>query len=198
MEGRLWRSVANFAYAWIEEKRPPEAAADRASRATAFYCQTRRFPTAQELDQFDPSPIVIGPKTRARETVRLPWKVYLAGPFFTLGQLWVVEEAKRALEGMGLEVVSPFHLVGDGTAAEVVEKDLALLDSFDLVLATGDGMDAGTIFEIGYAKAQGKPVVFYAENEPGEDRKMMEGSGCRMAGDFVSAIYFAIWEAVAL
>ena len=190
--------VANFAYAWIEERRSPEAAADRASRATAFYCQTKSFPSSEQLDAFDPAPIVIGHRTLAYGSSVRGWKVYLAGPFFTLGQLWVIEEAKSALETMGLQVISPFHMVGHGAAEDVVAKDRALLDEADLVLAVGDGMDAGTIFEIGYARAKGKPVVFYAENEPGEDRKMMEGSGCRMANDFVSAIYLTVWEAVAL
>jgi nucleoside 2-deoxyribosyltransferase len=59
-------------------------------------------------------------------------------------------------------------------------------------------MDAGTVFEVGYAKALGKPVIFYAENEVGEDIKMFEGTHCQMVKDFPTAIYKTVWEALAL
>ena len=110
----------------------------------------------------------------------------------------MIEEACTVLDTMGFEVLSPYHLVGPGDADDVVEADLRYLDDADLVLAIGDGMDAGTIFEVGYAHAKGMPVVFYAENEVGEDRKMFEGTGCRMCGDFTSAVYHAVWEGLAL
>jgi nucleoside 2-deoxyribosyltransferase len=51
---------------------------------------------------------------------------------------------------------------------------------------------------MGYAKALGKPVVMYTENESEEDKKMMEGSHCILCDDFVTAIYRMVWEAVAL
>jgi hypothetical protein len=37
------------------------------------------------------------------------------------------------------------------------------------------------------------PVVFYAENEADEDKKMMEGSGCILCSDYVTAIYKTLW-----
>jgi nucleoside 2-deoxyribosyltransferase len=185
--------VANFAYAWLEEGRTAAEAADRASRATALYCQTGSFPTKEEIDNATLQPIAVG---RYAEGFRAT--VYLAGPFFTLGQLWVVEQAKTALESMGFKVFSPYHDVGHGSADDVVHLDLKHLDQCDLVFAIGDGMDAGTVFEVGYARARAKPVIFYAENECGEDRKMIEGSDCLMTSDFVSAIYLTVWEAVGL
>lgn len=195
---RVWKIgsgdqfVAHFAYAWMEERRSAHEAAERASRATALYCngETGVFPTREQLDASSLVPIQIG---RYREGYRAC--VYLAGPFFTLGQLWVVEEAKAALEGMGFRVLSPYHDVGHGSADDVVGKDLEFLRQCDVVLAIGDGMDPGTIFEVGYARALDKPVIFYAENEPGEDRKMIEGSQCLISDDFVSAIYLTAWEA---
>jgi nucleoside 2-deoxyribosyltransferase len=196
---RVWKIgsgdqfAANFAYAWMEEGRSASEAADRASRAAALYCESRTFPNIVDIDKAHLEPIRIG---RYAEGFRAT--VYLAGPFFTLGQLWVIEQAKTALENTGLKVISPYHDVGHGCADDVVDLDLKYLRECDLVLAVGDGMDAGTIFEIGYARALGKPVIFYAENEVGEDRKMMEGSHCQMTDDFVSAIYWTVWEAVAL
>jgi nucleoside 2-deoxyribosyltransferase len=191
--------VAAFAHGWIELKLPPSQAADRASRATAFYVEHRRMPTDAELTEFSPSAVVVSDSAHQREGGgAAALKVYLAGPFFTLGQYWIIEEAKAALASMGLEVLSPYHLVGPGEADQVVAKDLEYLDEADLVLAIGDGMDAGTVFEVGYAHAKGKPVVFYAENEIGEDLKMFQGTGCRMTTDFVSAIYQTVWEGLAL
>ncbi|WP_036109627.1 MULTISPECIES: PfkB family carbohydrate kinase [Luteibacter] len=189
--------VAVFAQGWLEEGLTPVAAADRASRATAFYVENRYPPTAEDLANFKPEPVKVSERGKS-DDARYLAKVYLAGPFFTMGQLWVIEEARRSLASMDIQVLSPYHLVGPGPADEVVAEDLRYLDESDLVLAIGDGMDAGTIFEVGYAKARGKPVIFYAENEVGEDIKMLEGSNCQMVKDFPTAIYKTVWEAMAL
>jgi nucleoside 2-deoxyribosyltransferase len=53
------------------------------------------------------------------------------------------------------------------------------------------------MYEIGYARSQGKPVIVYCENEPVESLKMMQGSECRICDDFVTAIYHACWDASA-
>ena len=82
-----------------------------------------------------------------------------------------------------------------GSADDVVEQDLAGIRNCDVLIAIGDGLDAGTIYETGYARALGKPVVFYAENESEEDRKMMVGSGCIICDDYTTAIYKTVWAA---
>ncbi|MDS6625341.1 nucleoside 2-deoxyribosyltransferase [Klebsiella variicola] len=86
-------------------------------------------------------------------------------------------------------------MVGHGPAEEVVEKDLDAIRQADIVFAIGDALDSGTIYEVGYARALGTPVVFYAENESEEDQKMMEGSGCILSKDYVTAIYKTLWVA---
>jgi hypothetical protein len=197
---RVWKIgsgdqfAANFAYAWIEEGRSPIEAAQRASLATAFYVQHRSFPNAAELDAFMSVPLVA---SRSYKEGYAP-TVYLAGPFFTLGQLWIIEQARNCLRDMGLKVFSPYHDVGHGPADLVVGQDLAGIHQSDVVLAIGDGLDSGTIFEVGYARARAIPVVFYAENESQEDRKMLEGTDCFLCDDFVSAIYRAVWVAISL
>jgi nucleoside 2-deoxyribosyltransferase len=95
---------------------------------------------------------------------------------------------------MGVAVFSPLHDVGRGSASEVARKDLEGLDACDAVLAVLNGGDTGTIFEIGYAIARSKPVVALAQNVRPEDLKMPEGTGCHIAGDFVTAIYQAVWS----
>ncbi|MDH0058349.1 nucleoside 2-deoxyribosyltransferase [Stutzerimonas stutzeri] len=72
-------------------------------------------------------------------------KVYLAGPFFTLEEPWVVGQARRDLKAMGLDVFSPYHDVGLGTAEDVVKKDFEGLRNCDVHFAIGDGLDSGTI-----------------------------------------------------
>ncbi|MGR4877068.1 PfkB family carbohydrate kinase [Pseudoxanthomonas sp. LARHCG66] len=195
---RVWKIgsgdqfAANFAYAWMEEGREPVVAAERASRATAFYAQHRRYPSPEELDAFAPAPLQVSDKYKDGYVPT----VYLAGPFFTLGQLWVIEQARNCLRDMGLNVFSPYHDVGHGPADRVVRQDVDGIHKSDVILAVGDGLDSGTIFEVGYARARGIPVVFYAENESQEDLKMMEGTDCFLRDDFVSAIYQTVWAAV--
>ncbi len=179
--------AAAFTLFWGEQKRPPPEAAELASRVTALYCGSRALPP-QELD--------------ARQLLPLPLKkaslaagrVYLAGPFFTLSQRWLVEEARSHLLAMGLDVFSPLHDVGAG-GTEVAEADLEGLGKCDRVLALVDGGDVGTVFEVGYARSKGLFVVALAEAVSGEDLKMIEGSGCLVLNDFASAIYRTVWKA---
>jgi hypothetical protein len=169
-------------------------AALEASKATAYYCERREFPTHDDLSKFAPTPLLLG--RRWLEGYRA--KVYLAGPFFSLNQLWMVEEARRLLRHMDLDVLSPYHDIGVGPASQVVPGDIAAINACDLIYAIGDGLDAGTIYEVGYARALGRPVVVYAENETTENLKMMEGTDCFIYRDFVSSIYRAAWIACAL
>src|SRR5207237_4868520 len=103
----------------------------------------------------------------------------------------------------GIEVFSPFHQVGPGKASDVVPKDLDGVKQSHLVLAIGDDFDPGTVYEVGYAKALGKPVVVLKESESfqappekfPEDLKMFEGDGCHICLGYTHAIYTALWEA---
>lgn len=198
--GNVWKIgsgdnfVAHFAHRWISEGRSAADSADLASRATAYYCSTAGFATPAEINAFAMPPI--RPSVQYVEG-RKP-KAYLAGPFFTLAQLWLVEEARSALTDMGLQVFSPYHQVGHGSANDIASKDLAAIKDADLVFALGDSLDAGTMYELGHARAAGKPVVVYCENESDGNKKMMLGSGCQFHTDFVSAIYNASWTACEL
>lgn len=184
--------AANFAAAWLGRGVSAHDAADSASKATAYYCaHFGAFPDAEALAAFNPAQIAIGPHwLDSRRPI-----VYLAGPFFNLSQLWLVEQARTALIEMGLLVFSPFHDVGRGSAQDVVSQDLEGIKKAAVVLALADGMDAGTVYEIGYARALNCPVVVYSECETIEARKMMEGSDCVLVEDFVTAIYQTVWEA---
>jgi nucleoside 2-deoxyribosyltransferase len=186
--------VAHFANEWMHEGRSPGDAAESASRATAYYCERKMLPTQAELAKFSPPSVQVS-QAYIEGAQR---QVYLAGPFFDLAQVWLIEEARRYLQDMRLKVLSPFHDIGLGSASDVVQQDLDGIRDSDLLFAVADGLDAGTIYEIGYARAKGKPVVVYSERESEESLKMMEGSGCVICTNFTTAVYSTLWEAAKL
>jgi nucleoside 2-deoxyribosyltransferase len=197
---RVWKIgsgdcfAAHFANAWIHDGLTPANAADVASRATAYYCETQGFPTKENLSACTFPPIELS----ADYLEGRQHQVYLAGPFFDLMQIWMVEQAQTNLKDLGLNVFSPYHDVGLGSADDVVAKDLEAIVEADIVFAITDGLDAGTVYEIGYARALGKPVVVYSERQQPENLKMMEGSDCIICTDYTTALYVTLWEAVKL
>lgn len=176
---------AVFAARWAVHGDSPSDAATLASAAVASYADTRALPSplAHELRNG------ISPRAAMR-----PGDVYLAGPFFNIGQLHVVEEARRLLRDFGLKVFSPFHDVGLGPAEEVAPKDLESLEAADVVFAIIDGLDSGTIFEVGYARALGTHVYALAQTVEEGDLKMIVGSGCHVYSDLVTALHHLAWR----
>jgi len=186
--------AAHFALSWAVEGLGAADSAMRASLATAIYCDGRGFPTPGMLETFQAKPIEAGKRWKVGRRPR----VYLASPIFTLAQLWLVEQVRECLQAFELEVFSPYHDVGYGSADDVVELDLDGIHISDLVFAIADGLDSGTVYEVGYARARGLPVVVYCENESSEDLKMLEGSDCLLCKDYVTSIYRALWTAMTL
>lgn len=179
--------AAAFAKGWAIDRQPARNAAELASKATAFFCNSMSLEFAKDFPasfQFPP----IEAKAPAA-----PKRVYLAGPFFSMSQIWLIEQTLDALRSQGFKVFSPLHHVGRGPAEQVYGKDIDGILNSDLVFACVDGLDSGTIFEVGYARAIRKPVVAFVQNETPEDLKMLEGSGCVLERDFVTAIYKAFW-----
>lgn len=186
--------VAHFALAWMNEGYSPYDAAERASRATAYYCERMDLPTAQELSSFSPDPVQPSPSFIAG----VKRQVYLAGPFFDLAQVWMVEEARKNLAESGLKVFSPVHEIGYGNAQQVVQQDLDAIKASDIIFAIADGLDSGTMYEIGYARALGKPVIVYSEREGENNLKMAEGSDCTICQNYTTALYATLWKAAEL
>jgi nucleoside 2-deoxyribosyltransferase len=94
-------------------------------------------------------------------------RVYLAGPPFA------DEYRRRAtwlLEAAGHEAVDPmrrdFRGGTEGHEAEIVEGDLADIDSCDVVLASFTAPDEGTAMEAWYAFSREIPVVAYTGGTP--------------------------------
>ena len=94
-------------------------------------------------------------------------RVYLAGPPFA-------EEYRHRSDALllaaGLEPVDPmrrdFRGGTEGHEAEIVEGDIAEIDTCDAVLADFTRPDEGTAMEAWHAHTLGKPVVVYTGGTP--------------------------------
>lgn len=186
--------VAHFGFRWLVERKTAVESVKLAALATAYYCQTRGFPTPKNFTGAEHPQVLVKDSVVQGQQPR----VYLAGPFFTLSQLWLVKQARADLRSLGLNVFSPIHDVGRGPPEDVVQADLDGIKDADVLFAIADGLDSGTIYEIGYARALDppKPVIVYSENVTGDDLTMMKGSGCILHSDYATAIYDTVWEAV--
>jgi nucleoside 2-deoxyribosyltransferase len=174
---------AAFAKFWCLDGLSPDRAAEQASRCTSLYCLTRNIDAVSNYK----SPLAPA-KKRTRP------KVYLAGPFFSLAQRFLVEEARRSLASLGATVFSPLHDVGTDTdPATIALEDLKGLKASNAVLALISDLDPGTIFEVGYARSREMPVVAYAEGVKDEHLTMLVGDHCLCVEDFCSALYNTIW-----
>lgn len=177
--------AATFSYYWFNGESMEESA-KKASWNTASYCNYNDY-TFSDINSNDK----ITPLNINHFPTGL---IYLAGPFFTFLERWLIEQIRNSLVGMKLNVFSPLHDVGHGVAAEVVHKDLEALERAAVVFAVLDGLDSGTLFEIGYAVKKGIPVIAYVENESSESVKMLEGTGCTLERDLTTAIYKCFWK----
>lgn len=175
-----------FSYFWFCGYQPVDSAIN-ASKATAIYCEGN--------DKIDLLPEILKKANFEQLIFRKKGLVYLAGPFFTLNAKLFVSECRSVLLAMGVRVFSPYHDVGEGRASDVVPKDIEMLKECSCVFAIADGLDSGTMFEIGYAVALGKKVVVYVENESEGAMKMLAGTRCDIENDFTTAIYKACWYA---
>lgn len=176
---------AAFAKFWALDRLSPLESAQKASLCTALYCETRSLDAIAEFDHASFHP----------QSKRAQPAAYLAGPFFSLSQRILVEEARRSLMLLGARVFSPLHEVGtESDPQTIAHEDLKGLESSTVILALIPDLDPGTIFEIGFARARNIPVVAYAEGIKDEHLTMLIGSGCVCVEDFCSALYNAIWQ----
>lgn len=180
---------AVFAWKWMIERLSPYDSAYFASQFTAQFCESKQLPLKVE-----------NLTTRKLEIKKGKKLIYLAGPFFSFGQRFLINEMRNSLIDFGNDVFSPFHDAGvlpenysNSEAKDITEIDLKNLSISDTVLAVLTGLDAGTIFEIGYAISMGKKVVIFAENISQSDLVMFLGSDCEITNDFSTAIYKASW-----
>jgi len=178
--------TSQFAYNYLVGGMPIEESSLKASLATAWYSQHNTLPIPELQDDWNP---------RALKRIRHDQKkVYIAGPFFTMAERWLVNEFRTVLINMGVTVFSPLHDVGIGDHIDVAKPDLEGLVASDIILAILNNLDSGTLFEVGYARALNKPVIGFSENATRESLTMLYGTDCRISNDFTTVIYQVIWE----
>lgn len=187
--------TAVFAAYWADHGLPPKDAAYEAALATAYYCNTQVLPVPPDpLEVEDFNPIEKPPTFDGDDST-----VYLAGPFFSIPQLWFVTEVRRLLHHRGATVFSPYHDVGHINSGQqsdqdVAQADLDAIDDSDIIFALTDNLDPGTYFELGYARNADIPVIVY-QHEPARRRQtMLTGSGCDIYDDLASAVHNVLLE----
>jgi nucleoside 2-deoxyribosyltransferase len=186
---------ASFAHKWFIENSSALEAAWFASRMVSEYVSTRMEVFKADRMTIIRTEAIEAHSQSADHPATIPdATVYLAGPFFTTSQQWMVDEARFALRDLGFKVFSPIHEIGEGPPFEVAPADLFALEHSQLVFALVDGLDAGTIFEIGYARARDIPVVCLAESVESKALTMLLGSGCEVQNDFSTSVYAACWQ----
>ena len=157
------------------------------SRSAAYWCATRRPDIPLSVLQGTESTTPLDPR---------PGRVYVAAPFFTTGERWLVETVRDELFALGVSPWSPFHEVGPGE--EIAAADLEGLHGSAAVLALLDHSDSGTVFEVGWAIASGIPVVGFGNVVEPEGMKMLGGSGVELHRDLSTACYRAAWAAMGM
>ena len=93
-------------------------------------------------------------------------KVFLAAPLFNNAEREFNSKIAKRLREKGFEVwlAQEASFIQQGTHKEkkaIYEGDVSALKASDMVVAVLDGMevDAGVAYEIGFAKALGKPII---------------------------------------
>jgi hypothetical protein len=185
--------AAAYTHAWDQDAEPVEAARI-ASSSAAWRCGTRATVVAPQVLAGAPVGDILedaGGELVVPDDEPL---VYLAAPFFTLADRWLVETCRGVLTGLGTHVFSPVHDVGTG-GDEVAARDLEGLEGAQAVFALLDGWDPGTVYEVGWAHRMGLPVVGFIQGPSQEGTKMLVGTGAELHQDLSSALYRAAWAA---
>lgn len=180
--------VAAFAHYYFVRKLDAFESANLASVATSFYVEHSMMVSDKKLAEYQQNLLA-----NVVENKTVKKRVYLAGPFFNMGQMWLINQSKISIEKFGMDVFSPYHELGIGPAEIVAQADLKGIDDCDVLYALFDDHDPGTLFEIGYAIKAGKKVVIYTEQNNDEHLKMFEGTGCEIIRDFATSIYTLSW-----
>lgn len=176
-----------FAYYWAELGTSSEVAATNASRATAEWVLNG------PLQVINRSGSTTAPNAQSAIFGNVS-TIYLAAPFFTVSERWLVNLCRNAIIDLGGTVFSPLHDVGTGVSEAVVSRDLVGLNQSKSVLALLDGMDPGTLFEVGYGASLNKEIVVYIGEEKSVNLTMLNGVHAHIHYDLASAVYDAIWR----
>lgn len=106
-------------------------------------------------------------------------KVYLAGPLFTDSEIQQRREEAVRLRELGFEVYSPIEQNDDigFDPDELYHRDIVAMEEADISILRLDNLDSGTMGELGWFVAKGKPVFSVWSNwkYPGPNNIFIRG-----------------------
>ena len=116
---------------------------------------------------------------------REPRDVYLAGPLFTPGERFYLDQIDAICHRWSLTTYLPHRDAGYGVASAAshyFSDDLEMLKACPRAIAvlTGGDVDAGTAWEIGYAHCAGKEVIGIREDVRQSDISLMIANSIRI------------------
>ena len=123
-----------FACCWGNKNMSALESARHASLGTAVWV------SQGPLQVVDKDGNIVNPDLLDETSFRQTPRIYLAGPFFSIGQRWIINTFRNGLIDLGAEVLSPMHDIGFGVSSEVAHEDLRLLSKADGVLAVLDDL----------------------------------------------------------
>ncbi|MFT4176396.1 MAG: nucleoside 2-deoxyribosyltransferase [Luteolibacter sp.] len=117
-----------------------------------------------------------------------PIKVYLAGPdVFYPNARELADSAREKAAGLGIHALIPIdNDIGATSPAEmsreIFEANVKMIREADAVIANlspfrGPSADAGTVWEVGFAHALGKPVIGYSTDLRDYKERVVEPDG---------------------
>jgi nucleoside 2-deoxyribosyltransferase len=92
--------------------------------------------------------------------------IYLAGPLFTQAEIDQRKYEAKKLRELGYEVYSPIEQNADigYDIDELYRRDIVAMTAADISVLCLDNLDSGTMSELGWFVAKGKPVFSHWTN----------------------------------
>lgn len=176
-----------FGRYWLEGNLPLEDCARYASKATALYCNDESYFIKESFFENFTFKEYIYKDLREKQ-------IYLASPIFSLSEVILIDKIRNAFQDIGVKVFSPYHDIGYGSERFIAEADLKGLNDSDIVFSVLDGLDSGTLVELGYAMAKNMRIIGYHRTESIESLLMLECANISYFKDLTTAIYQTIWN----
>ena len=178
--------AALFASLWGIHGKDPLTSARLASRGVASYVDSAgSLPIKRPLDL----------ENSVMHRARLAGGyIYLASPFFTLGQRWVVDEACRCLYELGMDVFSPVHDVGRGPGEAVAPADLAAIDKCRCRIFNTRWTRQRNCLRSWLRSRTWQASVCCFSSGIRRGFEMVAGSGNQIFYDFVTALHQIAWR----
>lgn len=177
-----------FAYYWFDYgELSIQECALYASKTTAIYCDNETYEAYNiKASKFNYNEL---------ETKKINEKqVYIASPIFSLSEIVLVDKIRDSLIDLGVKVFSPYHDVGYGNEKLIAEKDIRGIDESDIIFCVLDGLDSGTLIELGYAMSKGKEIIGYHRTVNSGDLLMLEMAKIKYFNELTTALYQTIWS----